>query len=63
MENYNHNASVVKLSIVKSLLIRKYGEDTGFHMRHQKKLSDAVYDKQNCSSYIEVASYFLHGNF
>ena len=35
MENYNHNASGVKSSFVKSLLICEYGEDIGFHVRHQ----------------------------
>ena len=36
MANYNHNASGVKSSFLKTLLIREYGEDVGFYVRNQK---------------------------
>ena len=55
MENYNHSAYGVKSSFLKTLVIREYGDSIGFHERHQKNESEAVYDKRNSSSYIEAA--------
>ena len=49
-ENYNHSAYRVKLIFLKTLLIREYGDSIGFHIRHQKKESEVVYDKRNSSS-------------
>ena len=55
MENYNCSAYGVESSFLKTLLIREYGESTGFHAWHQKNKSEVVYDKRNCSSYVETA--------
>ena len=54
MENYNHSTSGVKSSFQKTLLIRAYGDSIGFHARHQKNESEAVYDKRNSRSYVEA---------
>ena len=55
MENYNHSAYGVKPSFLKTLLIREYEDSIGFHVRHQKNESEVVYDRRNCSSYVEAA--------
>ena len=55
MENYNCSAYGVKSSFLKTLLIREYGESTGFYVWHQKNKSEVFYDKRNCSSYVETA--------
>ena len=55
MENYNHSAYRIKSSFLKTLLIREYGDSSGFYVRHQKNESDVVYDKRDSSSYVEAA--------
>ena len=55
MENYNHSAYGVNSSFLKTLLIREYGENIGFHVGYQKNKSEVVYDKRNGISYVEAA--------
>ena len=55
MDNYNDAVYGAKSSFMKIFIIREYGDNTGFHVRHQKNKSEVVYDKRNSSSYVEAA--------
>ena len=55
MEKYNHTAYGVKSSFMKTFIIREYGDNTGFHVQHQKNKAEVVYDERNSSSYVEAA--------
>ena len=54
ISNYGHN-SIVKSSYLKELLIKEFGEGIGFHERHQKNVSELVYDTTAGGTYIKAA--------
>ena len=51
--NHGHYGKI-KSSYIKDLLVKKFGQNIGFHERQQKNKSEVVFDTMAASSYVEA---------
>ena len=54
ISNFGYN-SIVKSSYLKAILTKEFGDSIGFQERHQKNMSELVYDTTAGGTYVEAA--------